>query len=111
MEESDRVDITVLGGCPVRTDATNLIYRTVEKLYALCGRQLHGLRLIEEAAIPKTRGLGSSSACIVAAALGANRMLGEPLDRAAQWPCAVCKNPHGAAAALCGADSGFFLED
>ena len=94
MEESDRVDITVLGGCPVRTDATNLIYRTVEKLYAICGRQLHGLRLIEEAAIPKTRGLGSSSACIVAAALGANRMLGEPLDRAALIDFAAREEGH-----------------
>lgn len=39
------------------------------------------MKIIEECAIPQTRGLGSSSACTVAGILGANALLGNPLDR------------------------------
>mgnify|MGYP000219512552 CR=1 FL=1 len=37
--------------------------------------------IVEDCAIPQTRGLGSSSACTVAGIMGANMLLGEPLDR------------------------------
>ncbi|MEG2939676.1 MAG: homoserine kinase [Oscillospiraceae bacterium] len=64
---SDTIDITALGGYKVRRDAGNLIYKTAAHIYELCGKTLNGLKIIEDAKIPKTRGLGSSSACIVGA--------------------------------------------
>lgn len=78
---SDHVDIHVHGGARVRRDASNLIYKTVSHVYDLCGKTLHGLKIIEKSNIPKTRGLGSSSACIVAGILGANELLGRPLSQ------------------------------
>ncbi len=39
------------------------------------------MTIVEDCAIPQTRGLGSSSACTVAGIMGANMLLGEPLDR------------------------------
>lgn len=81
MEPSDTVDIHALGGIRVRRDASNLIYKTVSHVYDLCGKKLTGLKIIENSNIPKTRGLGSSSACIAAGILGANEMLGRPLSR------------------------------
>lgn len=81
MCEWDTVDIRACNGYKVRRDASNLIYKTVEHVYNLCGKKLEGLKLIEDSNIPKTRGLGSSSACIVAGILGANEMLKKPLSR------------------------------
>lgn len=81
MEESDRIEITEVSGEPVPTDETNLIYQCAKKVYDICGKPLKGMKIIEECAIPQTRGLGSSSACTVAGILGANALLGNPLDR------------------------------
>ena len=47
----------------------------------MCGKPLHGLKIVEDCAIPQTRGLGSSSACTVAGILGANALLGNPLNQ------------------------------
>lgn len=80
MEESDRIDITSSDSIPVPTDEKNLIYVSVSDLYRVCGKSLKGLTLRQTNNIPMTRGLGSSSACIVAGLVGANRMLGDPLS-------------------------------
>lgn len=82
MEESDELSISASDGTKIPTDKNNLIYKSVEKLYRLCGKTLHGLILRQENRIPMTRGLGSSSACIVAGLAGANRMLANPLSTA-----------------------------
>ena len=79
MEEADHVHITSLGQAKIQTDSSNLIYRTVKKVYQLCGKKLSGLRMVEDSEIPKTRGLGSSSACVAAGILGANAMLNNPM--------------------------------
>lgn len=81
MCEWETVDIRACNGYKVRRDESNLIYKTVSHVYDLCGKKLDGLKLLEDSYIPKTRGLGSSSACIVAGILGANEMLGNPLSR------------------------------
>lgn len=79
MEEFDGVDIQSADGTPIPTTPGNLIYRTVKEVYDVCGRSLKGLRLIQTNPIPMARGLGSSSACIVAGILGANALLGSPM--------------------------------
>lgn len=81
MEEDDRLDISCKDSVVVPTDESNLIYWAVKQLYQECGRKLPGLKLIQENNIPLARGLGSSSACIVAGILGANRLLGNPFSR------------------------------
>ncbi len=80
MEEYDKLDISSADSTPVPTDEKNLIYISVSDLYKVCGKKLPGLRLRQVNNIPMTRGLGSSSACIVAGLVGANKMLGEPLS-------------------------------
>ncbi len=81
MEESDRIDITSADGTPVPTDEGNLIYTSAKDLFEICGKKLHGLRLVQTNNIPMTRGLGSSSACIVGGLVGANHLLGDPLSQ------------------------------
>lgn len=79
IEESDHIDIKSLDGLDVPTDETNLIYQSVKNLYDICGKKLYGLKLEQINNIPMTRGLGSSSACIVGGLMGANHMLSNPL--------------------------------
>jgi homoserine kinase len=81
MEEYDGVSIRTADGTDVPTGRDNLIYVTAAKLYKLCGRPFPGLRITQINNIPMTRGLGSSSACIVAGLIGANALLGSPLSR------------------------------
>ena len=80
MEECDTVAISSTDNTPVPTDESNLIYTAAKDLYQVCGKTLKGLRLVQTNRIPMTRGLGSSSACIVAGLVGANQLLGDPLQ-------------------------------
>jgi len=81
MDEHDGVCIRTLDSVTVPTDQSNLIYKTAKYLYDLCGRHCGGLYIEQENNIPMARGLGSSSACIVAGLMGANRLMGDPLSR------------------------------
>ncbi|MBR1752021.1 MAG: homoserine kinase [Ruminococcus sp.] len=81
MEENDCLDIKSLDDTPVPEDEKNLIYVSAKDLYEVCGKRLKGLTLRQTNAIPMARGLGSSSACIIAGLAGANKMLGEPLTK------------------------------
>ena len=81
MEENDHLDIKSLDDTLVPEDEKNLIYISAKDLYEVCGKQLKGLTLRQTNAIPMARGLGSSSACIIAGLVGANKMLGEPLTK------------------------------
>ena len=80
MEESDTLEIRCTDNVKVPTDETNLIFWAASHLYEICGKKLPGLKIIQENNIPMARGLGSSSACIVAGILGANRFMGNPLS-------------------------------
>ncbi|HEX2986502.1 MAG TPA: homoserine kinase [Caproiciproducens sp.] len=81
MEESDTVDISSKDDIVVPTDESNLIFWAAKQVYEKCGRKLPGLKIVQLNNIPMARGLGSSSACIVAGILGANRLLGGPLSQ------------------------------
>ena len=88
MEEADGTPeaplcrIEPVDGAPIPTDESNMIYQTAKGLFARCGRPFRGLHIRQENNIPMTRGLGSSSACLVAGLLGANTLLGSPLSPA-----------------------------
>ncbi|MDO4174396.1 MAG: homoserine kinase [Eubacteriales bacterium] len=81
MEESDQIDISATNGEDIPKDETNLVYQCAKRVYDICGKPMHGLKLVEECSIPQTRGLGSSSACTVAGLIGANALLGNPLHQ------------------------------
>ncbi|HCC00008.1 MAG TPA: homoserine kinase [Ruminococcaceae bacterium] len=81
MEEHDGIRIAALDDTEVPADENNLIYKTAGFLYELCGKPFSGLSILQENNIPMTRGLGSSSACIVAGLLGANELLDRPLSK------------------------------
>lgn len=80
MEESDTIEISSADETPIPTDENNLIYQSVKDVYQICGKKLDGLKMVQTNTIPMTRGLGSSSACIVAGLMGANTLLGNPLN-------------------------------
>lgn len=86
MEEADGTaenpvcHIESMDAVSVPTDETNMIFKTAQHLYQRCGRPFHGLHIQQQNNIPMTRGLGSSSACLVAGLLGANTLMGSPLS-------------------------------
>ena len=59
--------------------SNNLVYRSARVVYDQLGIPLKGLRITQRNDIPMARGLGSSSACIVAGIMGANALLGDKL--------------------------------
>ena len=81
MEEWDKLDIMASDGSLVPTGTSNLIYRSAKAVYEQLSKPIKGLRIRQENPIPMARGLGSSSACIVAGILGANALLGNPLTK------------------------------
>ena len=81
MEESDHIDISDVRDDNIPKDENNLIYQCAKKVYDICGKPLTGLKIVEDCAIPQTRGLGSSSACTVAGILARMRLLGDPLGQ------------------------------
>ena len=76
-EESDHLDISAADGTRIPRGETNLVYRSAKGLFDKVGKTMPPLKLVQTNAIPMARGLGSSSACIIAGLLGANRMLGD----------------------------------
>lgn len=104
MEESDRVDISSADGAEIPTDERNLIYISAKDLFEVCGKKLGGLKLVQTNTIPMARGLGSSSACIVAGLIGANTLLGSPLttDDLVDLAAQIEGHPDNTAPALLG---------
>lgn len=80
IEEDDGVKIVALDGNEIPTDETNLVYETAKTLYDICGKPFTGLHIEQVNNIPMARGLGSSSACIIAGLVGANTLMGNPLS-------------------------------
>lgn len=104
MEESDRVEISSADDIAVPTDESNLIYVSAKDLFEVCGKKLDGLKLRQTNNIPMARGLGSSSACIVAGLVGANTLLGNPLttDDLVDLAAQIEGHPDNTAPALLG---------
>ena len=62
------------------------------------------MKIIQESPIPMARGLGSSSACIVAGILGANALLGDPFSKedAVNFATSIEGHPDNVAPAILG---------
>ncbi len=63
----------------VPQDKSNLVYRAMDEVFKATGRNVSGLRIVQDSAIPMTRGLGSSSGCIIGGMLAANVLTGRTL--------------------------------
>lgn len=60
-------------------DERNLIYQAMAKVFEAADYKVKGLRIWQKSEIPMTRGLGSSSACIVGGMMAANVISGRKL--------------------------------
>ncbi len=58
----------------------NLVYRAITRVFDEVGYEKKGIKIIQNSEIPITRGLGSSSACIIGGMLAANVISGRKLD-------------------------------
>lgn len=59
----------------------NLLVRAVQRLCQEVGKELPPLSIQQEVHIPPARGMGSSSTAIVGGLMGANALLGSPLNK------------------------------
>lgn len=112
-EECDHIDITSVDGTHVPAGNNNLVYRSARAVYDQLGIPLPGLRITQKNDIPMARGLGSSSACIVAGILGANALLGGRLTRRQMLTLATAieGHPDNVAPAMLGGFVASALED
>ncbi len=74
----DVVSLRASGYIP--RDENNLIYRAMNQVFDKVGYHPAGLRIQQRSQIPMTRGLGSSSACIIGGMLAANILSGRRLS-------------------------------
>ena len=58
----------------------NLVYRAICRVFQEVGYEKKGIKIIQNSDIPVTRGLGSSSACIIGGMLAANVFSGRKLS-------------------------------
>src|SRR5581483_10787288 len=81
VELGDRLELFVEGegAAELSSGPDNLVYQAIGKVAERAGARAPTVRLRCANAIPLARGLGSSSAAIVAGLLAGNRLLGEPL--------------------------------
>ena len=112
-EESDRIQISSVDGTHVPAGSNNLVYRSARVVYDQLGIPLKGLRITQRNDIPMARGLGSSSACIVAGIMGANALLGDKLTERQMLTLATAieGHPDNVAPALLGGLTSSVFED
>ena len=65
-EESEVLDISSADGTRIPRGESNLVYRSAKGLFEKVGKQIPPLKITQTNPIPMARGLGSSSACIIA---------------------------------------------
>jgi homoserine kinase len=96
VEPSERVEVLVAGegAESLAADGDNLVYRALARLAEQVGAAPPPVRLRCTNAIPLARGLGSSSAAIVAGLLAGNHLLGSPLRQADLLALAVAMEGH-----------------
>ena len=77
VELSQRLDVSVdgQGSSELPVDRSNLVYRSVERLFEASGLEMPTIRLHCHNEIPLKRGLGSSAAAIAGGLFAANLML------------------------------------
>lgn len=72
--------LEIIGGLECEEDKDNLVYISMLKAFDLIDYKVKGIRICLKTNIPVSRGLGSSSACILGGIMGANEIAGSPLS-------------------------------
>ena len=104
----------VINGCPDKySNENNLIYKSFQATADIIGRKVNGLKISIIADIPISRGLGSSSACIVGGVFGANSLLSGNLskDELFQIAVGIEGHPDNIAPAVYGGLTASIIED
>ncbi|MEG2253974.1 MAG: homoserine kinase, partial [Vagococcus sp.] len=71
-----------ISGCPTEyQNDNNLVYQAYLEAMTELGLEPSPIKLVIKSDIPLERGLGSSSACVVAGVLGAYALAGQPVDQ------------------------------
>ncbi|MFI3169045.1 MAG: homoserine kinase [Faecalibacterium sp.] len=111
--QSDTLEISSSDGTDVPTGEDNLIYHSAKLLFERCGEVVPGMKIVQTNPIPMARGLGSSSACIIAGLLGANEMLGGRMSKEELLTLAneIEGHPDNVAPALLGGLSASAVEE
>ena len=107
-EDSEVLEISASDGTRIPRGESNLVYRSAKGLFEKVGKQIPPLKITQTNPIPMARGLGSSSACIIAGLLGANRMLGDVLNTQELLTLATAIEGHPDNALLGGLTSSVF---
>jgi homoserine kinase len=78
----ERFDLIIQGseGSHLRGGPDNLVYRSAQRVWREAGEEPVALEAKVLLAVPPARGLGSSATAIVAGLIGANALVGEPLN-------------------------------
>lgn len=86
------------------TDEKNLVYKSMKYLFDKADYHPKGLKLTLNSEVPVTRGLGSSSACIVGGLVCANELSGKPFSSREMMAMATQIEGHSdnVCAAVCG---------
>lgn len=107
-------DGLVIEGCPDKyMNEDNLVYKSFQAVADIIGKEVKGLKILMHTDIPVSRGLGSSSACIVGGVFGANAMLGGNLSKDELFKIAVGieGHPDNIAPAVYGGLTASIVED
>jgi homoserine kinase len=104
----------LIEGCPeVYRNENNLVYKSFMAAAAEIGKNVKGLKISMKTDIPVSRGLGSSSACIVGGVFGANALLKGNLSKDELFRIAVRieGHPDNVAPAVFGGLTASIVED
>lgn len=89
-----RISVQGEGAGELPEDADNLLWRSACHLFDLLGRPREPVSIVMRNSIPLSRGLGSSSAAIVAGLMLANHLTGEQFDRSQLLSMATALEGH-----------------
>ena len=107
-------DDLVFEGCLEKyKNEDNLVYKSFQHTAELLGKNLNGLKISMKTEIPVSRGLGSSSACIVGGVFGANALFKAGLSKDELFKIAVNieGHPDNIAPAVYGGLTASIVED
>lgn len=107
-------DGLTIEGCPQEfRNENNLVYKSFMHVAKELGRKVEGLKIKMDTNIPVSRGLGSSSACIVGGVFGANALLEGNLSKDELFKIAVQieGHPDNIAPAIFGGITASIVED
>ena len=93
-EEKSDGKLTIRGVDKKYQGTTNLVYRSMQKVFKKAGHHSKGLYIHSDVGIPISRGLGSSATCIVGGLFGANALIGSPLTTEELFDIAVEMEGH-----------------